>query len=181
MFSVASVILISTPTVPEGTPAAMREYLNLPPAAETDAFLSALFLRAAGVVEARTGVTLLPASYQVKITGAGSSARLPLFPVASVLSVVDADGVQADFTLNPEPGCFYRLDFPAPLSGTYTATVKAGYEAPAVLPPVASAAIFAVAADLYEHREYEQEGSLTESRAARMAIDALTFLHAGGV
>lgn len=181
MLTVTSVILTSTPSAPEGTPAAMRDYLNLPPAAESDAFLSALFVRAAGVVEARTGVTILPQSYAVSFTGDGTSFRLPLFPVSSVSSLVDANGVQVDFSLTSEPGCFYRLDFPAQISGRFTATVNAGYSAPAVIPPVGLAAVYAVAADLYEHREYEQEGSLTESRAVKMALDAMTFLHAGGV
>ena len=181
MLRVTAVTLTAAPVAPADVPASMRDYLNLPPAAESDAFLSALFVRAAGVVEARTGVTILPQSYAVSFTGDGSSVRLPLFPVSSVSSLSDANGVQVAFSLSAEPGCFYRLDFPAPLSGSFTATVTAGYSAPAVIPPVCLAAVYAVAADLYEHREYEQEGSLTESRAVKMALDAMTFLHAGGV
>ena len=183
--------LITPPAAGSDVPAAMREYLNLSPGVDSDTFLSALYLRAESIVVNRTGLTCLPCTWKLFFTGTGNSLRLPFFPVASagLLSSVATgfppgsvpDGVQPSFTLRPSAGYYWDIVFDHEITGNWTVQVDAGYKEPDHLPPAAEAAIFAIAADLYEHREAESEGNLAESRAVRMALDSLTFLHAGGV
>lgn len=182
--------LITPPAAGSDIPAAMREYLNLVSGVDTDSFLSSLYLRAASIVENRTGMTCLPCTWKLFFNGSGNSLRLPLFPVASAGNLSPAagfptgavlDGVQPSFILQPAAGYFWEIVFDSQINGSWTVQVDAGYKEPDHLPPAAEAAIFAIAADLYEHREAESEGNLAESRAVRMALDSLTFLHAGGV
>lgn len=181
--------LITPPAAGSDVPAAMREYLNLSTGVDSDTFLSSLYLRAESIVVNRTGLTCLHCTWQLYFSGNGNSLRLPLFPVsaAALLSpapdgfpVGDGDGVQPSFTLRHAAGCCMELAFDRMIEGYWTVQVDAGYAA-GTMPPAAAAAIFAIAADLYEHREAESEVSLTENRAVRMALDSLTFYHAGGV
>lgn len=191
MLQVLGKQLITPPAAGSDIPAAMREYLNLSPGVDSDTFLSALYLRAADIIENRTGLSCLPCTWKLYFSGDGEILRLPLFPVsaAALLSPVftpgfpasAGDGVQPSFILQPAAGCYYELAFDRKLEGSWTVQVDAGYRAPEIIPPAAVAAIYAVAADLYEHREAESEGNLTENRTVKMAIDSLTFLHAGGV
>lgn len=190
MLQVIGKQLITPPAAGSDVPAAMREYLNLSTGVDSDSFLSALYLRAVSIVENRTGLTCLPCTWKLFFDGSGTCLRLPLFPVASAGLLSPAagfppgavpDGVQPSFTLQPAAGCFWDLVFDTEISGNWTVQVEAGYKEPDHLPPAATAAIFAIAADLYEHREAESEGNLAESRAVRIALDSLTFYHAGGV
>lgn len=184
MLTVTGKQLISAPVASPDVPASMREYLNLAPGVDSDSLLSAFFLRAASIVENRTGITVLPCTYKLYFSGDGSRIRLPLFPAvsASSLSAADSGSVPPEsFTLSPAPGYFWELVFSAPVSGAFSVLIEAGYKSPEICPEAARGAIFAIAADLYEHREAESEGSLTESRTVKMALDSIAFLHAGGV
>lgn len=190
MLQVLGKKLITPPAAGSDIPAAMREYLNLSPGVDSDSFLSALYLRAESIVVNRTGLSCMPCTWRVYFSGDGDTLRLPLFPVsgAALLSPVTSgfpagadDGVHPSFILRPAAGCYYELAFDRRLEGSWTVQVDAGYRAPEIIPPAAVAAIYAVAADLYEHREAESEHNLTENRSVRMALDSLTFYHAGGV
>lgn len=183
MFSVIGKELITAPAAPSDVPAHLREYLNLIAGVDTDAFLTSLFLRAVGIVEDYTNLTLLQTVFRLTFSGDGSYLRLPLFPVTSAASLsAAADSVQpGSFTLRPAPGYSWALAFDRELRGIYTVDITAGYTSFAVAPPAAVAAVYAIAADLYEHREAQQEGTLTESRTIRTALDSIRRMNAGAV
>ncbi len=183
MLSVIGKELITAPAAPSDVPAHLREYLNLIPGVDTDAFLSSLFLRAVGIVEEYTNLTLLQAVFRLTFSGDGSSLRLPLFPVtlAGSLSPVNDSVQPGSFTLRPAPGYRWELAFDQRISGMYTVDITAGYASLAAAPQAAVAAIYAIAADLYEHREAQQEGTLTESRTIRTALDSIRMMNAGAV
>lgn len=181
MLSVTGKQLIQPASASTALPAEMREYLNLADGVDANAFLSSIYLRAASIVELHTGVTLLPATWIVHFDGTGKLLRLPFFPVSSVISQ-PGSGVQAgSFTLRRAAGYNFDVEFTDPVTGPASLQVSAGYSAPEVPPPALSAAVFAIAADLYEHREAQSEANLTESRTIRRVLDSLTFYHAGGV
>lgn len=184
MLSVIGMQLITPPAAPSGVPADMREYLNLAPGVDSDKFLTDLYLRAAGIVESTTGLTVLQSGYKLYFSGDGTSLRLPLFPVSSAasLSAANPDSVQPGaFSLQPAPGYFWQLVFPEKLSGLYTINVTAGYVSPECVPPAAIGAIYAIAADMYEHREAQSEVKFETSKTIRDALDSISILKAGAV
>lgn len=98
---------------------------------------------------------------------------LPVFPVTAVESVADADGeVIAGAVLHGAGGSYY-IEIPEEVSGDILIRFTAGYSDDFPAPECFLAAIFALAADFYEHRTAQSELNLYENRAVKYALNAL--------
>ena len=172
---------LATATVTDADAAKLAEVLDL--TAETGsadtAFLKALFARALDAVERHTGRVWRPCTMRLTFALDGETEiPLPVRPVSGVSAV----------TLNGEPLTGYALTamtggkalvLAAPASGELTVDVAAGYAEPLTAPPAFEAAVLAVAADMYEHREAQSEVSLTENRTLKFVLAALTIPNVG--
>ena len=155
--------------------AKLREVLSLVEGEESDELLGRIFRRAVSAVEEYCGRVYRAGTWTLLFAGSGDAAFLPLFPVSAV-TAAKADGEALEpgaFRLLPEAGG-WGVRLTDPVSESLELTVSAGY-AEGALPDAFEAAVFQVAADLYEHREAQSEVSLSENRTLKFCHEPLRF------
>ena len=179
MLKYAGKILKTAPSTRFCTTAELGRVLSMTfPEADT-AFAQSLIDSATAMLEAKTNHYFCPQTYDVFYTGRGYTARIPLFPVASVTSVTVDDVVltSEDYTLDMVSGA-YEVRLVNAASERVKITLIVGYQSPNLPPPCAKTAVLAIAADLHEHREAQSEVSLTENKSLKYAIEPLKFYNA---
>ncbi|HJH05447.1 MAG TPA: hypothetical protein K8W19_15680 [Victivallis vadensis] len=153
----------------------LREQLSLVDGEESDALLGRMFRRGVSAAEEYCNRVYRESAWRLEFAGSGDAVFLPLFPVSAVTAAV-ADGVELDaegFRLVPAAGGWcVRLS--APVRESLTLTVTAGYDAEAV-PDWFEASVQMIAADLYEHREAQNDTSLTENRLLKFCLEPHRF------
>ena len=143
------------------------------------ALLTSLIQRAIDAIERHTGRIWKTSKLQVVILADNESTlTLPVFPVASVDKVSVGGAETTDYTVSASAAGTV-LTFPAPVSGNVVVDVTAGYAAPILPPPCFEAAVLALAADMYEHRESQSEVNLYENRQLRFVLADLMFYNCG--
>lgn len=159
----------------------LREQLSLVDGEETDALLGRMFRRGVSAAEEYCNRVYRESAWRLEFAGSGDAVFLPLFPVSAVTAAV-ADGVELDaegFRLVPAAGGWcVRLS--APVRESLTLMVTAGYDAAAV-PDWFEASVQMIAADLYEHREAQNDASLTENRLLKFCLEPHRFFSGGVV
>ena len=147
-------------------------------AADTEV-LKGLYRRALDAVEKHTGRIMRSSGLRVELLAESELAlTLPVFPVASVdFVIVDGEATTDYFVSASAAGT--RLTLPAPVSGNVVVDVTAGYAAPILPPPCFEAAVLALAADMYEHRESQSEVNLYENRQLKFVLADLKFYNCG--
>lgn len=148
------------------------EYLNFSgfsaPVAELKNFLSF----AISAVEQHTKRAAFRADYLAIFRAESERTfRLPVFP-CRLLHRVTIDGVEVAGELIPGGGG-YSVAVTENVTGTVEISFSAGYDDAYPLPEVYKAAIFAIGADLYEHRESQSEISLHENRTVKFILQSL--------
>ena len=143
------------------------------------ALLTDLYRRSLDAIERHTGRIMRESKLQITLLAENESTlTLPVFPVASVDKVYVGGAETADYTVSAS-AAGTRLTFPAPVSGNVVVDVTAGYAAPILPPPCFEAAVLALAADMYEHRESQSEVNLYENRQLKFVLADLNFYHCG--
>lgn len=169
--------LASNPVSAVASAAELEEMLSLVAGEESASFLEALISRATAAIEEHCRHSLRRADYRLHFSGSGE-AVLPVFPVAKLVSAaVNGEVVDVSaLTLSIRSGSFVVSGLP---DGETVLTVSAGYGEGDQMPETAKAAVLALAADLYEHRESQQEANLSANGSMRYLIEPLVFLKAG--
>ena len=133
-----------------------------------------LFLRsAASFLERETGRVYFPGEYKVLAAMQRESRLvLPVYPVTHLVECVLDSGNSLPGALVYDGGR-YLFDAGVRITGSIELTVAAGYTDAFPAPECYLAAIFAVAADLYEHRESQSERQLYDNKTLKFILDNL--------
>lgn len=181
------------PTVTSADAEALAEVLDLTPdtgapvtnggavvasSGDTD-FLIRLYRRALDAIERHTGRIMRPSGLRLVLAADGESQTvLPVFPVTAV-TAVSLDGVPlTGWTASPT-ATGMQLSLASPVTGSLIVDVTAGYAEPLLPPPAFEAAVLALAADMYEHRESQSEVNLYENRQLKFVLADLKFYNCG--
>ena len=168
---------LTLPTITDDDAAALAAQLDLTAATGSAdaAFLKKLLARAVGAVEKHVGRTWHSCSLRAVFSlNSESSVELPTRPVTAVTTVTLNGETVTGWTLAPVAGGV-ALQLPAAATGELVVDFTAGYADPVKAPPEFEAAIMAVAADMYEHREAQSEVNLSENRNLRFVLAALNI------
>lgn len=168
----ASFSKISPVNLPAALVSEFAEYLNFSgfdaPPAELGRFLNF----AISAVERHTKRGAFRAEYIAVYSADGENGfKLPVFPAREIISVT-VDGVKVSGELKAAGGG-YCVSLATAASGTVEVVFSAGYDDAFPLPEVYKAAIFAVGADLWEHRESQSEISLHENKTVKFILQTL--------
>jgi uncharacterized phiE125 gp8 family phage protein len=158
-----------------------KAYLRLQTDAE-DVLLSGLLASAISMIESWLGRpleleerTFVDSASDTFGTRCARALRVPVTPVAEIVSVTDDDGTEvpeADLRVDPDTGLVTRRDRGPFLAGPYTVVAEVGLEArpdyTTRVVPVINQAILDVVADLYQRRN---PAASREAEGGGIAVD----------